>query len=200
MRCTALLAAAGAVGAQISAITMKAPLESKINMGNAVLNSYCKSDLQPSFARAYDEAVKTKAGVTNTITLGLVNVPTSCAGNFGLAPCTTDEGKDRFPSFVCTFTAADGSMEKSEPVQGLRIEDRSNSGQFYGVEAVVKCAMPPRANVQHSVTVSLEYNGKTQIPIPFSGKAGDDEIMISTTASPTESPTKVPSLRSFAHA
>jgi hypothetical protein len=184
--------AAVAAAQSSSILTMASDLDSKINMGNSVLNSYCKSDLQPSFARAYDEAVKTEAGVVNTITLGLVNVPTTCAGNFGSAPCATDAGADKWPSFVCTFTAEDGSVEKSAAVQGLRVEDRSSSGKFYGVEAMVKCEMPARANIQHSVTVSLEYMGKTNIAIPFSGKAGNDEITVYTTGSPTKAPTKNP--------
>jgi hypothetical protein len=194
MKVASLLSlAAAAVGAQPTSITMKSNLESKINMGNAVLNTYCKSDLQPSFSRVYDEAVVTKAGVANTITVGLVNVATSCAGNFGVAPCATTAGKDRFPSFVCTFTSPDGSQVASDAVQGLRIADMDEqSGQFCGFETLVKCEMPPHANFEHDVTVTLDYNGKTKIPIPFSGKAGDDAVHISATASPTKSPTKAP--------
>jgi hypothetical protein len=86
-------------------------------MGNAVINSYCESDLQVGFVRAYVEAEKTSAGIENYVFLGLQNVKTTCAGNFGMAPCATGPGLDRFPSFVCKFTGPDGTVEESAKVQ-----------------------------------------------------------------------------------
>ena len=50
---TTAAAVLAAVGAQPTSITMKSTLGSKINMGGAVLSSYCASDLPPSFVRAY---------------------------------------------------------------------------------------------------------------------------------------------------
>ena len=114
---TTAAAVLAAVGAQPTSITMKSTLGSKINMGGAVLSSYCASDLPPSFVRAYVEAETTPAGVVNDVFLGLRNIPTTCAGNFGMAPCATGPGLDKFPSFVCKFTGPDGAVEESAKVQ-----------------------------------------------------------------------------------
>jgi hypothetical protein len=98
-------------------LRLKSTLTSKIQMGNAVINSYCESDLQVGFVRAYVEAEKTSAGIENDVFLVLQNVKTTCAGNGGMAPCATGPGLDRFPSFVCKFTGPDGAVEESAKVQ-----------------------------------------------------------------------------------
>ena len=190
---TTAAAVLAAVGAQPTSITMKSTLGSKINMGGAVLSSYCASDLPPSFVRAYVEAETTPAGVVNDVFLGLRNIPTTCAGNFGMAPCATGPGLDTFPSFVCKFTGPDGAVEESAKVQGLAIQD-IRGGENQGTEAVVKCSMPSRANLDHSVTVSLVYRkfDNSEVVIPFTGVPGTDKVAISSTASPTEFPTSAP--------
>jgi hypothetical protein len=104
--------------------------------GNAVINSYCKSDLQPSFNRAYSEADVVNSGVVNEITLVLKNVKNSCHGNGGEAPCATDAGADRWPSFVCTFTDDAGQTVNSAAVQAVRNLDIV-AGQMLGQEDTV---------------------------------------------------------------
>jgi hypothetical protein len=182
--------------AETSTIKMVSPLGSKIKMGGAVLNSYCESDLIPQFVGAYSEAGAVNGGVVNEVTLVLKNVKNTCAGNGANAPCATDAGKDRWPSFVCSFTAADGAVTTSAPVQGLRVDDIS-AGVIRGTDALVKCDMPARENTDHDVTVSLAYHGKTIIPVIFAGKSGFDTVSISSTAPPatdypTASPTAAP--------
>jgi hypothetical protein len=115
-----LLAAAGSAST-LSELVMKSTLGSKIKMGGAVINSYCESDLQPGFSEAYVEAQKTMSGVENDVVVVLKNVKMTCAGNGGEAPCATGAGRDRHPSFVCKFTGADGTVEESAKVQGLRV-------------------------------------------------------------------------------
>ena len=195
MRVVGATAAAvlAAVGAQPTSITMVSTLGSKIKMGGAVINSYCESDLQVGFVRAYVETDKTPAGVENDVFLVLQNVKATCAGNGGMAPCATGPGLDRFPSFVCKFTGPDGAVEASAKVQGLAIQD-IRGGEIQGTEAVVKCAMPVRGNFDHSVTATLVYRrfDGSETAIPFTGVPGTDKIAISSTASPTEFPTSAP--------
>jgi hypothetical protein len=112
--------------------------------GNAVINSYCKSDLQPSFNRAYSGADVVNSGVVNEITLVLENVKNSCHGNGGKAPCATDAGADRWPSFVCTFTDYNtGQTVNSAAVQAVRNLDIV-AGQMLGQEdtVTVSCEIP----------------------------------------------------------
>jgi hypothetical protein len=54
--------------------------------------------------------------------------------------------------------------------------------------------MPSRANLDHSVTVSLVYRkfDNSEVAIPFTGVPGTDKVAISSTASPTEFPTSAP--------
>jgi hypothetical protein len=53
--------------------------------------------------------------------------------------------------------------------------------------------MPSRANLDHSVTVSLVFRKlASEIEIPFTGEPGTDKLTISSTASPTEFPTSAP--------
>jgi hypothetical protein len=173
-------------------MTMQSALGSKIKMGGAVFNGYCESDMEPEFVRAHSEAGSFNGGVANEVTLILKNVKTTCVDSGGAAPCATDAGADKWPSFVCSFTAADGTTTTAAPVQALRVEDFSPSGAVQGIGAVVKCSMPARENTDHDVTVSLAYHGKTTIPILFTGKAGADKVSISSTASPTAYPTASP--------
>ena len=177
-----------------STITMLSPLSSKIRMGGAVINSYCESDLAPGFVRAYSEAGVANGGVVNEIALILNNVPTTCAGNGGMTPCATGPGLDKFPSFVCTFTATDGTgvAVESAKTQGTVTPD-VRDGQVWGSEALVKCMMPARDNFDHSVEVSLVYrHNDGDIAIPFKGRSGTNVVHISATASPTKSPTAYP--------
>jgi len=170
---------------------MQSQLGSKLKMGGAVINGYCESDMSPEFVGAYSETGVVNGGVVNEVTVVLKNVKTTCVDNVGTAPCATDAGKDRWPAFVCSFTAA-GVTTTAAPVQGLRVEDVSQSGQVMGIGAFVKCEMPARENADHDVTVSLAYHGKTVVAVPFTGKTGADIVSISSTASPTDSPTLYP--------
>jgi hypothetical protein len=191
-----LLTAAAAAAAPQSTIKMTSPLDSKIKMGGAVFNGYCASDVAPEFVAAYSTAKVASGGVVNEVTVVLKNVQTTCVGNAGTAPCATDAGQDRWPSFVCSFTSAfiDGEVS-AQRVQGLRVHDIS-AGVLLGTGAVVKCDMPARENTDHDVTVSLSYHAgnvsPTVIPIPFTGNVGEDKVSISSTATPTKSPTKSP--------
>jgi hypothetical protein len=163
---------------------MHSKLGSKIKLGNAVINSYCESDLQPSFVMASVEgSAAVDAGASHTVTLVLNNVPVTCAGNGRVAPCATTPGDDPWPSYICHFTDPQTSnVVDSVPTQGVRVEHDNAKGDTIGVEAVVKCVMPAGASSDHTQVVTLTYNGKTAVDIPFTGRTGDDRLTLAEVA------------------
>jgi hypothetical protein len=107
MRVLATTAAAvlAAVGAQPTSITMKSTLGSKLRMGGAVINSYCESDLQVGFSRAYVKTEITSAGIVNDVFLGLENVRRRALATSARRPAPRHPGGMNSPALSASSPA-----------------------------------------------------------------------------------------------
>ena len=163
------------------------------------LVSYCEADVSPEFVRIHvdhdhaDKAATLTAGTDHNVRVTLENVKTSCLGNAGRAPCATDAGAAHpdDAQFVCIFSSPNFADVRSQPVQAERVQD-TFAGQTVATGSQIQCVLPARTNLDHTITVKVEYQGKAVIPVPFGGKAGYDEIVVGSTDAPTAYPTNFP--------
>jgi hypothetical protein len=91
---------------------------------------------------------------------------------------------------VCKFSSPGHDDIRSAAVQAERVSET-----FAGMTTVgakVNCEIPGRANVDHTVTVSLEYTGKTTVELAYAGRAGGNSIGFADTTAPTAYPTAAP--------
>ena len=169
---SAILAAGFAAVSTAATLKLQSITDSKVAFGGAVINSYCQADVLPTFTSVkvvgeqppafiinslHPDGVSLKPGTVHNITLTLQNVKVSCLHNDGVSPCATDAGQAEplDAQFVCKFSSPGHDDIRSAAVQAERVSET-----FAGMTTVgakVTCEVPGRANVDHTVTVSLEF-------------------------------------------
>lgn len=179
-------------------------VDSTIRMGNTFMQLFTEADLTPGFEAIIDN-VDFHVNVPEMHTVLLNGMPSTCAGNWGRAPCVPFQAPANYPAkFFCGWQDANG--ERPEEVTGpykptLRFME--HNGETLGKEATLSCMGPSSMpNVDHAIELTVYFgSGDSRIALKHTGVGVDTRTInalktnaptSAPTAAPTEAPTAAP--------